>query len=609
MREDPSEDPAVVIGAGPGGLTAAWELARQGLPAAVVEQDEAVGGLARTVTYKGYRFDIGGHRFFTKVDLVREIWEEILGEDFLERPRLSRIFYGDKFFAYPLKPFEALRGLGLLETLRIGASYLRAQLDPSPEERNFEQWVSNRFGRRLYEIFFKTYTEKVWGIPCTEIEAEWAAQRIKNLDLKAAVKNALLGSRARGGEVITTLIDRFHYPRLGPGMMWERLRDRLEEKGVPTWTGLRVTGIRHERGRVESVATRDRQGRERIIPATHVLSTMPIRELIHALDPPPPPEIAAAADRLRYRDFLTVVLIVDRAEVFPDNWIYVHSPKVKVGRVQNFKSWSPEMVPDPSKTSLGLEYFVQENDELWSSSDADLAALGAREMAALGLIREEEVIDSTVVRMPKAYPVYDGSYHEALAALRGYLSGLSNLQLIGRNGQHHYNNQDHSMLTGIYAARNAAGASYDVWSVNVEQEYHEEVSKPAVTGRAVPGRAAEAGLDEILAAAFARYEPVALGAAVGTVAGTGIFLATALLLLQGGDPPGPMLSLLGNYFFGYQVSWGGGLVGLVEAASGGFGFGYLLARMINGLVGWVETSLWRQLQMAHTLDPLEGGAS
>ena len=466
----------VIIGGGPAGLTAALELSRMDIPAVVFEADAIVGGLAQTGEYKGYRYDIGGHRFFTKVDMVHRIWEEILGDDLLRRKRLSRIYYNNRFFDYPLRPVNALMGLGFVEATRILLSYVKSRLFPYREERNFEQWVCNRFGRRLYEIFFKSYTEKVWGMPCTEIGADWAAQRIKNLDLLKAVKNALFGESARSKqEVLTTLIDEFHYPRLGPGMMWERCREMLAQRGYETFTRTRVVRLRHDDRRILAAVVRGPDGVEREEAGSHFLSSMAMRSLIRTLDPPPPPQVLACAGNLRYRDFITVMLIIDDPDLFPDNWVYIHSPQVKLGRIQNFKNWSPEMVPNPDHSALGLEYFVQEGDGLWTSSDADLMALGARELAQLGLVPPEKVLDGCVVRMPKAYPVYDQDYQKTVSALRDYLARFPNLQLMGRNGQHRYNNQDHSMVTAVYAARNIGGADLDVWGVNVEEDYHEEV--------------------------------------------------------------------------------------------------------------------------------------
>ncbi len=692
-----ADDRVVIIGAGPAGLTAAWELSRLGIPATVFEADDIVGGIARTGSHHGYRYDIGGHRFFTKVSFVEDIWREILGDDLLERPRLSRIYYRGKFFDYPLRPANALFGLGPIEAARCMLSFAKARVTPHPEEINLEQWVCNRFGRRLYEIFFKTYTEKVWGMPCTEIGADWAAQRIKNLDLLKAVRNALLGGRGGGGggggakgEVITTLIDAFLYPRLGPGQMWERCTELLAQRGYETRMKSPVVRIRHDGARVTGVEVRGPDGEVRFEPGAHVISSMPMRDLVRALDPAPPADVRAAAERLRYRDFLTVVLVVDAPELFPDNWIYIHSADVKLGRIQNFKNWSPEMVPDPSRTALGLEYFVQEGDEVWSMADADLVALGGRECGVLGLVDPAKVVDGCVVRMPKAYPVYDAGYKEAVATIRAYLETLPNLQLIGRYGQHRYNNQDHSMATAVYAARNVAGADYDVFAVNEEAEYHEElrekpkkaaapvevgvpvgamagagagaavtvgagamvgagagamagagaglgsaagagvpagagsVPSPAlaaspavpapaaarVTGRAVPMpvSASRSEVDpaeeyaRMVREAFARFDPVALGTAVGSIAGVGLFLATLVLLLRGGKVVGPMLSLLGNYIIGYKVTWAGAFVGLFETAIFGFVFGYLLAQVINLAIGFHESNFLRRAEAARILE-------
>jgi protoporphyrinogen oxidase len=477
----------VIIGAGPAGLTAAYELSKLGLGSTVLEADLEVGGLSRTVAYDGYRFDIGGHRFFSKVPLINALWEEILGEDFLVRPRLSRILYRGHFFDYPLKPMNALRGLGPVEAARCVLSYLHARVSPARDERSFEAWVSNRFGRRLFEIFFKTYTEKVWGMPCSEISADWAAQRIKNLSLLGALRNAFLGSATRRGEVITTLVERFHYPRLGPGMMWDRCATLV---GAGTGTlvrGVRAETVRHRDGRVVAVVGRSASGERTEYGGAHFISTMPIRELVNALDPPPPDEVVCAANRLSYRDYLTVVLVVKRESVFQDNWIYIHSPEAKMGRIQNYKNWSPDMVPDPSRTSLGLEYFLWDRDREWRWPDDRLIERGIEECVRLGLVERPEVERGTVVRMPKAYPVYDRDYQESLATVRRWLARLPNLQLIGRNGQHRYNNQDHSMLTGVYAARNLAGERHDVWAVNTDLTYHEEADAPS-GDRLVPTR-------------------------------------------------------------------------------------------------------------------------
>ena len=596
-------DRTIIIGAGPAGLSAAHELGRLEQPALVVEQDAVVGGISRTVSYNGYRFDIGGHRFFTKVPMVDAMWHELLGDEMLERSRLSRIRYNGVFFDYPLRPVDALTKIGVVEATRIVLSYLRSQMSWNSDERTFEDWIVNRFGRRLYEIFFKSYTEKVWGLPCNQIGAEWAAQRIKSLDLKTAIWSALVGHGSKRGEIVTTLIDRFKYPRLGPGMMWEKCREQVLEFGINTETSAEVTEVHHARGRVTAVTVK-RNGFEEQIDGTSFISSMPIPLLVEALRPAAPDQVLQAASKLSYRDFLIVVLMVDRAEVFPDNWIYIHEPSVSVGRVQNFKNWSPDMVPDPSQTTLGLEYFVNASGELWNSSDEDLGALGVREMAELGLIDAKEVVDHTVVRVRRAYPVYDGDYHEALKVIRLYLAGFENLQMIGRNGQHRYNNQDHAMVAGILAARNVAGENHDVWAVNVEQTYHE---KGPIDDRLTPSQAPGVPLEDVLAEAFARYDPVALGGAVGFVAAGTIFLATAVLLIKGGEPLGPSLSLLGNYLLGYNVSWAGAVLGAAEAGLVGGLFGGALAGIINLLVGMTETSVFRECQLSCTLDFFDRG--
>jgi protoporphyrinogen oxidase len=475
----------VVVGAGPAGLTAAYELCKAGITSIVLEKDSEIGGLSRTASYKGYGFDIGGHRFFTKVKAVEDMWREVLpASQFLRRQRLSRIYYNRRFFFYPLRASNALLGLGLWNSALVLASYVKAQAFPMLPEETFDRWVSNRFGRRLFEIFFKTYTEKVWGIPCNEIMAEWAAQRIKGLSLLTAVKNALFSQPPSDrSAVIKTLIDAFDYPERGPGMMWERVAEIVREKGSDVLTDRSVERLRWEPGRMLAVEVNGTDGRQEV-RGTHFISSMPIGELVQKLDPPPPAEVRDAATKLNYRDFLTVALIVDRTDLFPDNWIYIHDPDVKVGRVQNFKNWSPAMVPDPSKTCLGLEYFCFEGDGLWAMADDALVDLGRREIDALGLARAAEVVDGTVVRMPKAYPVYDGGYAAALRTIRRFLDAhIRNLQLVGRNGMHRYNNQDHSMLTAMLAVRNILGESHDLWQVNTEEEYHEEVTAKDIDHR------------------------------------------------------------------------------------------------------------------------------
>jgi protoporphyrinogen oxidase len=477
------DDPVVVIGAGPGGLTAAYQLGKGGVPVTVVEATDTVGGISQTVERDGWRFDIGGHRFFTKVAAVRELWHEILpADDFLSRPRLSRIMYRGALFDYPLRPLRALRQLGAVEALRCLLSFLWAKVRPPADQSNFEGWVAARFGYRLYRIFFKTYTEKVWGIPATQIQADWAAQRIKNLNLVNAVLSAL---KPRGGTEITTLIERFDYPRYGPGMMWERARDLVLKQGGEVLMETPVVAIERRDGGATAVTVVADGARHRI-PARAVVSSMPLPALVRAMNPAPPPEVLEAADGLHYRDFLTVALVVPQAAGFPDNWIYIHTPGVRVGRVQNFGSWSPFLVKE-GRTCLGLEYFVNEGDELWEMADADLVELGTRELGQLGLVEPSAVERGYAVRIPKAYPVYDPGYADRVDVLRRWLAEhVPNVHPVGRNGMHKYNNQDHSMLTAMLAAENILGARHDTWSVNVEEEYHEDGRHDAGTGRAAP---------------------------------------------------------------------------------------------------------------------------
>ena len=479
----------VVAGGGPAGLTAAYEITKNHHSCVVLEADSSmVGGISRTDVYKGYRFDIGGHRFFSKSQEVNTLWHEILGSDqFITRPRLSRIYYDRKFFHYPLKPADALINLGPFKAARILISYLKARLKPITPERSFEDWVVNRFGRSLFEIFFKTYTEKVWGMPCDTISADWAAQRIKGLSLFSAVWNAFFGKKkSADGGVIKTLIDSFQYPRLGPGQMWEAARAKIRNQGGAVHHDRKVVRIEHDGSAVSAFIGVDSKGKLTRYEGKNFISTLPIRDLIRAMSPQPPRAVIDAAESLGYRDFLTVVLIVDRAETFPDNWIYIHEPDVKLGRVQNFKNWSPDLVPDHSKSSLGLEYFCFEGDDLWNQSDEALVALGTREIDKIGLVKASEVIDGCVVRMPKAYPVNDTVYLNHLDTIRGWLRNLGNLELAGRNGMHKYNNQDHSMMTALLAARNILGqGTFDTWKVNTDAEYHEG-DTTAEAGRLVP---------------------------------------------------------------------------------------------------------------------------
>jgi protoporphyrinogen oxidase len=500
MTSTPS---VAIIGAGPAGLTAAYLLAKSNAAVTVLEADPTyVGGISRTAKYKGYHFDIGGHRFFSKSKEVEDFWTEILPDDMLQRPRSSRIFYNGKFFAYPLKAGEALFKLGVLEATRCVLSYMKARMFPIQNPKSFEDWVTNQFGSRLFNIFFKTYTEKVWGMSCKQISADWAAQRIKGLSLKTAILNALWKPKPRNkGEVIKTLIDSFRYPRKGPGMMWEACAEKVKKLGGTIRMGCKVVGCHWDaESGLWQVAYEDAEKRRLVTQAQHVISSAPLRQLAKGVTPAVSEDAQKAAASLKYRDFLTVMLILRDKDVFTDNWIYIHDPSVKVGRVQNFKSWSPEMVPDPSMNCYGLEYFCFEGDGLWSSSDEALIEQAKAELEKIGLGKASDVEDGCVVRQPKAYPVYDDDYAKHVATVKDELeSKYPTLHLVGRNGMHKYNNQDHAMMTAMLCVQNilADRKVYDLWQVNQDAEYHEsgtaghQQTSGATGLRAVPTRVQE----------------------------------------------------------------------------------------------------------------------
>jgi protoporphyrinogen oxidase len=472
----------LIIGAGPAGLTTAYQLSKQGREVVVLEKDPVyVGGISRTVNYKNFLFDIGGHRFFSKSKAVADLWQEILPDDFIERPRLSRIFYQKKFYAYPLRAFEALRNLGVAESALCMASFGFAKVFPVPNPKSFHQWVRNQFGERLFSIFFKTYTEKVWGMSCDEISSDWAAQRIKGLSLGAAILDGLRRSlglnkaRNNGDNSAKSLIESFQYPRKGPGMMWEAAAAKVKKNGGEVLMGRSVEKIHYdEASQIWTVEAWTADNQPETFQARHVVSSAPVRELMSNLSPTPISLLHAR--QLRYRDFLTVVLIGKSRRELPDNWVYIHDPAVKVGRVQNFRSWSPEMIPDGVSTCLGLEYFCFEGDGLWTASDAELIELAKREIGQIGLMDPQDVADASVVRQPKAYPVYDETYAANIETIRSELRlRYPNLHLVGRNGMHKYNNQDHAMMTGMLTALNIVAGEivHDVWRVNEDAEYCE----------------------------------------------------------------------------------------------------------------------------------------
>ena len=516
---------ALIIGAGPAGLTAALEfLRRSDIQPIVLEASHEIGGISRTIRYKGNRMDIGGHRFFSKSDRVMNWWMDLLPPEasadtqhalnyqnkqrvlrgtagtlspetsdlvMLVRPRKSRIYFLRRFFDYPIKlSGDTLRKLGLWRTFKVGCSYLAAKIFPRKQEKTLEDFLINRFGRQLYLTFFKSYTEKVWGVPCHEISAEWGAQRIKGLSLTTAVlhffKKALASSKDEGIQqkgTETSLIEKFLYPKYGPGQLWEHAADQIREKGGEILLGWRVTRLYLEEERITAVEAVSDSGERRRFPADYVFSTMPIRDLVRALDTALPSEVREVSEGLQYRDFITVGLLVDRLKVreadgstLKDNWIYIQEPDVLVGRLQIFNNWSPYMVADPAKTWIGLEYFCYETDALWKMSDDELKKFAIREVEKIGILNASDVSDAHVVRVPKTYPAYFGTY-DRFDVIRRFVDRFENLFLVGRNGMHKYNNQDHSMLTAMTAVDNiTAGITdkHNLWSINTEMEYHEE---------------------------------------------------------------------------------------------------------------------------------------
>lgn len=473
------EKKIIIFGAGPAGLATAMEAVKKNHKIFILEKEDQVGGIAKTVKYKGYHFDIGGHRFFTKEKEVQDLWHNTLGKEFLVRPRLSRIYYKNKFYFYPLKPFNALKNIGPISACSIIISYFftRAKyyigrtFGYTKKAETFDEWITQRFGAKLFNIFFKTYTEKVWGIPTTEIGAEWAAQRIKSLSLTKAVINAFFPKSKKAKA--TSLIDQFNYPRYGPGMMYESMANIIKEKGGEIIKKANVTQIRRDGNHITGIVYKDEHGNKKDMLGTHYISTIPLPELIKKLEPKVSDDLLKSIEFLQFRAFIAVCLIIDRADLFPDNWIYIHSPEVEVGRIQNFKNWNPDMVPDHAKTSLGMEYFCFEGDKLWKTPDKELIGLASKELEKIGLGKVSEVIDGFVIRQKDTYPIYRIGYKDQLQKIYDYIKTFDNLQIIGRGGTFRYNNMDHSIISGIYAARNIMGEHYDVLSINIDEAYQE----------------------------------------------------------------------------------------------------------------------------------------
>lgn len=470
------EDKAVIIiGAGPSGLAAGWELSESGRPVLILEKEDGVGGLCRTFDFCGYKFDCGGHRFFTKQPEVQKFWEEILGEDFLIRKRLSRIYYRKKFFFYPIKFGDALKKLGLVESFIIGVSLLSTRIKrlwKDKAEVTFEDWVVNRFGLRLFNHFFRSYTEKVWGISVKELGADWAAQRMKSISLWQIVKSFFI--KPKHGQV-KSWIEQFYYPKYGPGMFYDKVAEKIKENGGKVELNKKIERIIHNGSTIEKVVIKDKDGAKKELRAEEFISSMPLNIMLSLLSPAPPQEIMHIVNKMRFRSFFDVCLIINKKDIFPDNWIYVHEPQVAFVRVQNFTNWSPFTSADKNKTHIGVEYICWDTDDLWEAGEQELIDLAKKELKQVGLVDDSELIEKgAVIKNSFAYPVYYLGYKEDLKKVFTYLSYFKNLQTIGRAGLYRYNNMDHSILTGFYAARNIlGGGKYDVLEINADEEYHE----------------------------------------------------------------------------------------------------------------------------------------
>jgi len=463
----------VIVGAGPSGLAAAHEMTRHGAQVAVLERLDTVGGLSRTLINDGCRFDIGPHRFFTRNQEVNQLFKDVVDNDLLHVSRLTRIFYNNKYFNYPLTPLNALFGVGIGSSFGILGSYastrLRRRLNPRPPA-NFEEWVSDQFGEKLFRTFFKTYTEKVWGIPCTQIGADWAGQRIKGLSLIVAIMNAL--SKGSAGKA-KTLVDEFMYPRLGAGQLYEKMAAIVESRGSQVLTGRKVLRLRREGFRVREAVVQDERGNEEVFEAGSFLSSAPLTQIVESMFPAAPDNVLAACRSLRYRDHLGVHLkLLQRP--FPDNWIYIHSAKVRMARIANYRNFSPWMADTENANPVTIEYFCFRDDDLWSRSDEALVEFAVQELGKMNLAKPSDVVSGFVARSKRAYPVIEIGYQEHVDVIKSWLDQFENLLPIGRSGMFKYNNQDHAMATGLLAARRQLGlGNYDPWLVNIDAEYHE----------------------------------------------------------------------------------------------------------------------------------------
>lgn len=594
-----SKGGVIIVGAGPAGLSAAYTLAGAGWPVTILEKDVMVGGMARTVSYRGFRFDIGGHRFFSDIPSIRELWADLLEDDLITVKRISRIYYRNRFIKYPIDLADVMMRLGMIESMMIGLSYMHAGLFPAGREDTFEQWVSNRFGKRLYQIFFKEYTEKVWGVACDRIGSEWASQRIKGLSFISVILKALgAGQRSR------SLIDAFLYPIHGPGMMWDAMAGAVTDNGGQILLDTGVHSIRHDEKRLNTVVfdrcnlpdasdlpgglNRPEQPCMKTVemPVTSLISSIPVNQLVEMLQPLPPKPVLEAARSLSYRSLVVAGLILDQPSPFPDQWIYIQEPGYRVGRIQNFKNWSSGMTPDPEKTNIGMEYFCSRGDDFWQLSDQAIIAMAEKELVNLGLAGTDAVIDGFVVRQPDAYPVYLHGYQEKIRKIRQYLKRFDNLQTIGRNGRYRYNNMDHAMQSGILAAKNIMGETHDLWQIEEtvpDVSYNRQVTDPETR--------------QAIVKTFARMDKTAFGFAVGSVSGLFFFLATIWLVIKGGATIGPRLALLGQYFIGYTVTVKGAFVAFFYGMLWGFFFGCLFAWLRNFFLSYYMYRLKKKVEL------------